>query len=85
MLARSPSGEARARLTEFIGRLGARVVPFTQEHFEVSRDAFTRFGKGRHPARLNFGDCMAYAIASVAGAPLLYVGDDFSKTDIEAA
>lgn len=48
-------------------------------------DAFRRFGKGRHPAGLNFGDCFAYALAAVTGEPLLYKGDDFAKTDIAAA
>jgi ribonuclease VapC len=48
-------------------------------------DAFRRFGKGRHPAGLNFGDCFAYALASATGEPLLFKGDDFAKTDIAAA
>ncbi len=51
----------------------------------MAMDAFIRFGKGRHPAGLNFGDCMSYATAFLAGQPLLCVGDDFSKTDIEIA
>lgn len=45
-------------------------------------DAYRRFGKGRHPAALNFGDCMAYAMASLSGEPLLYLGDDFGRTDL---
>lgn len=65
--------------------LGLQVSAFTAEHADVARDAWERFGKGRHPARLNFGDCIAYAVAKVAGEPLLYVGDDFTKTDIESA
>jgi ribonuclease VapC len=48
-------------------------------------DAFTRFGKGRHPARLNLGDCFAYALASTLNEPLLFKGEDFGKTDIEPA
>ena len=48
-------------------------------------DAFARYGKGRHPAGLNFGDCFAYACAKLASAPLLYKGEDFAKTDIEPA
>lgn len=65
--------------------LGLQVCAFTAEHADVARDVWERFGKGRHPARLNFGDCIAYAVAKVAGEPLLYVGDDFTKTDIESA
>ena len=65
--------------------LGLQVSAFTAEHADVARDAWERFGKGRHRARLNFGDCIAYAVAKVAGEPLLYVGDDFTKTDIESA
>jgi ribonuclease VapC len=51
----------------------------------VALDAFSRFGKGRHPAALNFGDCMTYAIAEVARRPLLCVGEDFAQTDLELA
>jgi ribonuclease VapC len=51
----------------------------------VARRAFSRFGKGRHPAGLNFGDCFAYALATVRGEPLLYKGDDFARTDVVAA
>jgi ribonuclease VapC len=58
------------------------VIPFDDRHWSVAAEAFIRYGKGRHPARLNYGDCMAYATAKVAGAPLLFVGDDFAKTDI---
>jgi len=61
------------------------VLPFGPEHVDASLDAFLRFGKGRHPAALNFGDCLTYAAAAVAGAPLLFTGGDFRKTDIEPA
>ena len=63
----------------------ATVVAFDAEHAAAAQDAFDRYGKGRHPAALNFGDCMAYAIARVAGCPLLYKGEDFARTDIRAA
>lgn len=63
----------------------AEIVPFGPQHFEIAIDAFLRYGKGRHPAKLNFGDCMSYAVASLANLPLLYTGTDFSKTDIQAA
>ncbi|MBN9624372.1 MAG: type II toxin-antitoxin system VapC family toxin [Actinobacteria bacterium] len=61
------------------------VIPFEQPHWETAADAFIRFGKGRHPAALNYGDCMAYATARLADRPLLFVGDDFARTDVEAA
>ena len=61
-------------------------VAFSLEMYRLAVDAFERFGKGRgHPARLNFGDCMAYAVARHHDAPLLYKGDDFSHTDIRSA
>lgn len=69
----------RGKLVE----LGIAVVPFAPEHVEEATRAFDRYGKGRHPAGLNFGDCIAYALAKVSGRPLLFVGDDFSKTDVE--
>lgn len=61
------------------------VIPFGVAHWEAAAQAFMRFGKGRHPAALNYGDCMTYATARVAERPLLYLGDDFAQTDIEAA
>jgi len=66
--------------------LGAvSVVPATPAHARAALDAWRRFGKGRHPARLNMGDCFAHALAREAGAPLLFKGDDFSHTDIRSA
>lgn len=64
-------------------RLSVEVVPFTSAHATVARDAWLRFGKGRHPAGLNIGDCCSYAVAYHAGLPLLFKGDDFSKTDLQ--
>jgi ribonuclease VapC len=62
------------------------IIPFDAAMFEVASDAFARFGKGRgHPAKLNFGDCMAYATARVRAVPLLFKGNDFVHTDIEPA
>jgi ribonuclease VapC len=78
-------GDARSMLSAFLRRSGTEVVPFTAEHFDEAVGAFLRFGRGRHPAALNFGDCLAYAVASVAGMPLLFTGDDFRRTDILAA
>jgi ribonuclease VapC len=64
---------------------GARVVPFDADQVELAHGGFVRFGKGRHPAGLNLGDLYAYALAKAHGAPLLYVGDDFARTDVAAA
>jgi ribonuclease VapC len=69
----------------FLRRLEAEVVPFNEAHLDAAASAFIRFGRGRHPAALNFGDCMSYAIASVAGMPLLFIGEDFRRTDIAQA
>lgn len=60
-------------------------VPFGEAHWREAVSAFRRFGRGRHRAGLNFGDCLAYAVARVANEPLLFVGDDFAATDLEAA
>ena len=77
--------DARAMLTGFLRRMNAQIVEFNQEHYEVAMSAFLRFGKGRHPAGLNFGDCMSYALAATSGQLLLFSGTDFSRTDIKAA
>ena len=61
------------------------LVPVTVAHLEAARYAWRRFGKGNHPAALNFGDCFAYALARATGEPLLFKGGDFAQTDIEAA
>lgn len=63
-------------------RAGIEPVPVDLEQARAARSAWSRFGKGRHPAGLNFGDCFAYALARVLGEPLLYKGDDFSQTDV---
>lgn len=74
--------DARPVLAGFLHNSEVEVIPFTEEHYRVAVDAFQRYGKGRHPAALNFGDCLTYAVAQIAGMPLLFTGDDFSKTDI---
>lgn len=61
------------------------IVPVTREHYDLARNAWRRFGKGRHPAALNICDCLAYALSKATGEPLLFVGDDFAKTDVSAA
>lgn len=60
-----------------------QVVPFTAEHVRLARHAWERFGKGRHPAGLNLGDCCSYALARAAGYPLLCKGNDFAQTDLD--
>lgn len=60
-------------------------VEFDERHVEAAVGAFVRYGKGHHRAGLNYGDCMTYAIAKIANAPLLFVGSDFARTDVEAA
>ena len=80
------SGEAGlTHLAGFIERADAVVVSFEAAHWRTAVDAWLRYGKGRHPAALNFGDCLAYATAHVANQPLLCKGDDFTKTDLALA
>lgn len=73
------------QLDALIDRLGLVLAPVTLDQARSAREAGRRFGKGRHPAALNFGDCFSYALAKSAGEPLLFKGDDFSRTDIVAA
>lgn len=77
--------DCRPLLAAFLRRAEAEVVTFNEEHMDAATTAFLQFGRGRHPAGLNFGDCMSYAVASVAGLPLLFTGEDFAKTDIGRA
>jgi ribonuclease VapC len=63
--------------------LGIQVVPFDEHQADIAREAFARYGKGRHPAALNFGDCAAYALAIAEAEPLLFKGTDFGATDVE--
>ena len=77
--------EPPALLDRFLRDFGVVPVVFGEQHWREALDAFRRFGKGRHPAALNFGDCLSYATAKLADHPLLFVGDDFPRTDIEAA
>jgi len=67
---------------ELVKELGVTVVPFGEAEWHRAAEAFAKFGRGRHKAGLNFGDCLAYAAAAVAGDSLLYVGDDFNHTDL---
>ncbi len=72
-------------LSRFLQESGLAVIPFGEVHWPIAITAYTRFGKGRHTANLNFGDCLTYAVAHFAGEPLLFTGDDFSRTDLPAA
>lgn len=69
-------------IDQFLYRLGVTVVPVTVDQAERARTAYRKFGKGVDPAGLNFGDCISYALASSLDEPLLYVGNDFEKTDL---
>jgi ribonuclease VapC len=69
----------------FIRRAGIAIEPVTEEQAHIARQAFIDFGKGRHPAGLNYGDCFSYALAKAAREPLLFKGKDFAKTDVNAA
>jgi ribonuclease VapC len=82
--ARRQSTDAR-EVEELARELALTVVPFGEAEWHAAMGAFARFGRGRHKAALNFGDCLAYATASVAGDTLLFVGSDFRHTDITAA
>jgi ribonuclease VapC len=66
-------------------RVGVMIEPVTVEQAHLARQAFHDFGKGRHPAALNFGDCFAYALSKATGEPLLFKGEDFKKTDVVSA
>jgi ribonuclease VapC len=77
------TGDAGADLDQFLRKASIKTVPFDEEQLAVARLAFRRFGKGRHKAGLNFGDCAAYALAQCSGEPLLFKGADFAATDVE--
>jgi len=86
MVAEARQGSAGCRdLDRLLASLGLDVVAFDATHIEGARDAFRRFGKGRHRASLNFGDCCAYALARSLDLPLLFKGNDFALTDLKRA
>ena len=72
-------------LDVLLSRMSVDVIPVTAEQAEMARSAFRFYGKGRHVAGLNYGDCFSYALAMVAGEPLLFTGNDFSQTDVLVA
>jgi ribonuclease VapC len=86
MVVEANSGDFGIRQCDlFLQGNGITIEPFTESQAHAARQGFSEFGKGRHPAGLNLGDCFSYALAKVAGEPLLFKGKNFSKTDIEAA
>lgn len=82
----SQTGDAGSRQWDsFFRTAGISIEPVTEEQAHAARQAWSDFGKGRHPAGLNFGDCFSYALSKVSGEPLLFKGQDFRKTGIPAA
>jgi ribonuclease VapC len=77
--------EGGRELDLLIHKAQIEIAPFDHEQVEIAREAYRTYGRGRHPAALNYGDCFAYALSTVRGEPLLYKGEDFAKTDIQRA
>lgn len=74
--------DARGLLSRFLAEAKVTIIPFSEVHYGTAVGAWLKYGKGRHSAGLNFGDCLAYAAAKIADMPLLCVGDDFPQTDL---
>jgi len=74
-----------AKFDAIITDLNIEIAAVSKDQAVIARDAYRRFGRGRHPAKLNYGDCFAYALALTTGEPLLFKGNDFSQTDVEPA
>jgi ribonuclease VapC len=72
------------QLDALVANFYLRIESVTEEQVGIARQAYLDFGRGNHPAKLNFGDCFAYALAKATGEPLLFKGDDFAQTDIKA-
>lgn len=85
VMSRRTGVDHRGRLETLLAELQADIEPVTADQAWVAAEAYRRFGKGNHPARLNYGDCFAYALAKTLNMPLLFKGDDFRKTDVTAA
>lgn len=82
----SELGEPGGReLDLLLFKTGMEIVPFTDDQLTVARYAYRSFGKGRHPAGLNYGDCFSYALSKTSGEPLLFKGNDFTQTDVLSA
>jgi len=86
IVAESLAGDRGIRLFDsFLQKSSVVIEPVTEEHALLARQGYSDYGKGRHPAGLNFGDCFSYALAKATGEPLLFKGDDFRKTDVMPA
>jgi ribonuclease VapC len=85
VIERLAEADAVRQCETFFRRADITIEPFTVDQAHIARQAFHDFGKGRHPAGLNLGDCFAYALAKTTGEPLLFKGEDFKKTDIVSA
>lgn len=86
MVTESRGGAAAgAEFDRYVERMGIELEPVTREQLASARYAWRRFGKGNHPAALNFGDCFAYALSDTTREPLLFKGDDFAQTDVRTA
>ena len=72
-------------LERMLDEFGIQKIPFGEIHWREAVETFRKYGRGQHRASLNFGDCMTYATAKLAGAPLLFTGDDFARTDLQRA
>lgn len=77
--------DARGMLARFIDENEIIVIPFTEGHYGMAMSAWMKYGKGRHPAGLNIGDCLSYSVAKVSNLPLLCIGNDFPQTDLTLA
>jgi ribonuclease VapC len=77
--------DAQTLVRDFLREAEIQVVPMTEHHADLAANAMQRFGKGRNPASLNMGDCFGYAVAKAANIPILFIGDDFTRTDLIAA
>ena len=75
--------EGGRELDALLRTIGISIEPVTTDQLAAARHAFRNFGKGRHPAALNFGDCFSYALSKIMGEPLLFKGDDFARTDVD--
>ena len=82
VISRRIDASAEEDVFDLLSRLRVEIVPLDERQVRMASAAFLEYGKGRHPAKLDFGDCLAYAAAKSCGAPLLYVGEDFSQTDL---
>lgn len=85
MLTSQLGDQGPRQLARIVERANLVVISFDAPHWQVAAEAWLRFGRGRHEAALNFGDCLAYATARLAGQPMLCKGENFSKTDLAVA